>query len=319
MQVLNIILRRLLLLVPLLVGIVLFVFIVMRFSPVDPSVAVFADGPVDAAQLAHFRAEHGLDQPLPVQFVHFVAQLAQGNMGRSLATGQKVSDIIATAMPLTLQLTALGVVLAMVLALTLGVTSAVYRGRWPDQVIRVITLGGVAAPSFWVALLLVQWLSIHLGIFPAGRYINPYDSVSGWLMSMTLPSLSLALPVAAQMTRIIRTSMVEELDRDYVRTARGGGLHPFVVVSRNVLRNALINPLNVLGLRIGYLLGGAVVIETLFSLPGMGMVMIEAVQNNEPAIVQGVVITIAVGFVCVNLIVDILSLLINPKLRGRGA
>ncbi|MEJ7138252.1 ABC transporter permease [Amphibiibacter pelophylacis] len=319
MQVLNIILRRLLLLVPLLVGIVLFVFIVMRFSPVDPSVAVFAEGTVDATQLAEFRHQHGLDRPLPVQFVSFLGQLAQGNMGRSLATGQKVSDIIATAMPLTIQLTVLGVLIAMVLSLTLGVTSAIYRDRWPDQLIRVITLGGVAAPSFWVALLLVQWLAIGLGLFPAGRYINPNDSISGWLMTMTLPALSLALPVAAQMTRIIRTSMVEELDRDYVRTARGGGLHPLVVVARNVLRNALINPLNVLGLRIGYLLGGAVVIETIFNLPGMGMVMINAVQNNEPAIVQGVVITIAVGFIGVNLLVDILSLLINPKLRGRGA
>lgn len=130
------------------------------------------------------------------------------------------------------------------ISFTLGTVSAVFRDRWPDQTIRILTLGGVAAPSFWVALLLVQWFSITFPIFPSSRYVNPADSVYGWLMTMTLPpSLALALPLAAQMTRIVRTSMVEELDRDYVRTARGGGLPPpFVVVGRNVMRNASSTP-----------------------------------------------------------------------------
>jgi peptide/nickel transport system permease protein len=133
---------------------------------------------------------------------------------------------------------------------------------------------------------------------------------------MTLPALSLSLPVAAQLTRIIRTSMVEELDRDYVRTAIGNGLPPIVVVGRNVLRNALINPLTVLGLRVGYLLGGAVIIETIYALPGMGQLMINAVRDGDPAVVQGAVLTIATGFVVVNLVVDILYLLVNPRLRS---
>ncbi|WP_104475586.1 ABC transporter permease [Microterricola pindariensis] len=313
--VLRMIGRRLLGLIPLMLGIVLFVFTIMQFSSTDPAVAVFADAPVSPEQLEQFREEHGLNDPFFVRYIGFLGLLVTGNLGKSLATGQEVTGLIATALPLTLQLTFLGLIIAAVIAFALGTLSAVYRDRWPDHVIRITTLGGVAAPSFWVALLLVQWLSINLSIFPSSRYVNPNDSVVGWIMTMTLPALALALPLAAQLTRIVRTSMVEELDRDYVRTARGGGLHPFVVVGRNVMRNALINPLNVLGLRIGYLLGGAVVIEQMFNLPGMGQLMIEAVKNNEPAVVQGVVLTIALGFVVVNLLVDVLSLLVNPRLR----
>lgn len=311
--------RRLLSLLPLVLGIVLFVFTVMQFSATDPAIAVFADGPVSADQLAQFRAEHGLNDPFLVRYLRFIGLVFTGHLGRSLATGQEVTSMIATALPLTLQLTFLGLVIALVVAFVLGTVSAIFRDRWPDQVIRFVTLLGVAAPSFWVALLLVQWLAIDHPIFPSGRYINPADSLSGWARTMTLPALALAFPIAAQMTRIIRTSMVEELDRDYVRTARGGGLHPAVVVGRNVLRNALINPLNVLGLRVGYLIGGAVVIEQMFSLPGMGSLMIEGVKNSEPAVVQGAVLTIALGFVVVNLAVDVLSLLANPRLRSQVA
>ena len=206
--------------------------------------------------------------------------------------------------------------IAIVLSLIFGVTSALFRDRWPDQVIRVISLGGVAAPSFWLALLMIQYLAVQLGWFPTGGYVNPSDSVSDWLWYMALPALSLSLPVAAQLTRIIRTSMVEELDKDYVRTAIGSGLPYHVVIGRNVLRNALINPLTVLGLRVGYLLGGAVVIEQIFGLPGMGQLMINGVTNGDPAVAQGVVIVIAVGFVVVNLAVDILYLLVNPRLRS---
>jgi peptide/nickel transport system permease protein len=151
--------------------------------------------------------------------------------------------------------------------------------------------------------------------FPTGGYVNPADSLTGWLRTMALPALALSLPVAAQLTRIVRTAVVEELDKDYVRTAIGSGLPPWVVVGRNVLRNALVNPLTVLGLRVGYLLGGAVVIETVFSLPGMGKLMIDAVKNGDPAVVQGVVLTTATGFVVVNLVIDILYLLVNPRLR----
>ncbi|MFE2070083.1 ABC transporter permease [Streptomyces sp. NPDC059467] len=313
--VLRILLRRVALLVPLLLGIVLFVFLVMRFSDVDPASAFFQGANPTPQQLHAFRERNGLLDPLPVRYVHFVGDLLHGDLGTSALTRTPVLDQVLTALPLTLQLTFLGLGIAVVLSLLGGVTAAIHRDRRPDQVIRALSLVGVAAPAFWLALLMIQYLAVDRGWFPSGGYINPEDSVTGWLRTMALPALALSLPVAAQLTRIVRTSVVEELDKDYVRTAIGSGLPPHVVVGRNVLRNALVNPLTVLGLRVGYLLGGAVVIETVFALPGMGKLMIDAVQNGDPAVVQGVVLTTATGFVVVNLVIDILYLLVNPRLR----
>lgn len=314
--ILRILARRIALLVPLLLGIVLFVFLVMRFSDIDPASAFYQGANPTQEQLHQFREDNGLLDPLPVRYVAFVGDLIGGDMGISVLTRSPVIDQITTALPLTMQLTFLGLGVAVLLSLPLGVLAAIYRDRLPDQIIRVVSLTGVAAPGFWLALLMIQYLAVDLGWFPTGGYVNPADSFTGWLKTMTLPALALSLPVAAQMTRIVRTAVVEELDKDYVRTAVGSGLPPVVVVGRNVLRNALINPLTVLGLRVGYLLGGAVVIETIFSLPGMGKLMIDAVKNGDPAVVQGVVITTAVGFVVVNLVIDILYLLVNPRLRG---
>ncbi|MEU1592090.1 ABC transporter permease [Streptomyces sp. NPDC005708] len=307
--------RRVLLLVPLMLGIVLFVFLLMRFSDTDPASAFFQGTDPTPRQLHDFRERNGLLDPLPVRYVHFVGALLHGDMGTSVLTRAPVVEQVTTALPLTLQLTFLGLGIAVVLALLGGVTAAIYRDRPPDQIIRVVSLTGVAAPGFWLALLMIQYLAVDRGWFPTGGYINPADSFTGWLRTMALPALALSLPVAAQLTRIVRTSVVEELDKDYVRTAIGSGLPPRVVVGRNVLRNALVNPLTVLGLRVGYLLGGAVVIETIFSLPGMGKLMIDAVKNGDPAVVQGAVLTTAAGFVVVNLVIDILYLLVNPRLR----
>lgn len=311
--------RRIALLVPLVLGIVLFVFLVMRFSDSDPASAYFQGANPTEEQLHDFRERNGLLDPLPVRYVAFVADLARGDMGVSALTRAPVVEQVTTALPLTMQLTFMGLGIAVVLSLLGGVTAAIYRDRLPDQLIRVVSLTGVAAPGFWLALLMIQYLAVDLGWFPTSGYINPADSFSGWLKTMTLPAFALSLPVAAKLTRIVRTAVVEELDKDYVRTAVGSGLPPVVVVGRNVLRNALINPMTVLGLQVGYLLGGAVVIETIFSLPGMGKLMIDAVKNGDPAVVQGVVLTTAFGFVIVNLVIDILYLLVNPRLRGAEA
>ncbi|MFJ6726491.1 ABC transporter permease [Streptomyces sp. NPDC091281] len=314
--VVRILVRRIALLVPLLLGIVLFVFLVMRFSDADPASAFFQGANPTPEQLHAFRERNGLLDPLPVRYVDFVGGLLHGDLGTSALTRAAVADLVTTALPLTLQLTFLGLAVAVLLALAGGITAAVYRDRLPDQAVRTVSLIGVAAPGFWLALLMIQFLAVERGWFPTGGYINPADSFTGWLRTMALPALALSLPVAAQLTRVVRTSVVEELDKDYVRTALGHGLPRRVVVGRNVLRNALMNPLTVLGLRVGYLLGGAVVIETIFALPGMGKLMIDAVQNGDPAVVQGVVLTTATGFVVVNLVIDILYLLVNPRLRA---
>ena len=165
-----------------------------------------------------------------MRYVDFVGDLLHGDMGISALTRAPVIDQVTTALPLTLQLTFLGLGIAVVLSLLGGVTAAIYRDRLPDQIIRVVSLTGVAAPGFWLALLMIQYLAVDLGWFPTGGYINPADSFTGWLRTMTLPALALSLPVAAQLTRIVRTAVVEELDKDYVRTAIGSGLPPRVVV-----------------------------------------------------------------------------------------
>ncbi len=308
--------RRIALLVPLLLGVILFVFLVMQFSDADPASAFYQGANPTPEQLHQFREDNGLLDPLPVRYAAFVGDLLQGDMGTSALRRTPVIDDIGTALPLTLQLTFMGLAIAIVLGLVFGVTAAIYRDRMPDQVIRVISLVGVAAPGFWLALLMIQYLSVDAGWFESGGYVNPNDSLSGWLKSMAMPAFSLSLPIAAQLTRIVRTAVVEELDKDYVRTAIGSGLPPVVVVGRNVLRNALINPLTVLGLRVGYLLGGAVVTEQIFQLPGMGTLMIDAVKNGDPAVVQGAVLTAAIGFLVINLVIDILYLLVNPRLRS---
>jgi peptide/nickel transport system permease protein len=224
--------------------------------------------------------------------------------------------MIAAAFPLTLQLTFLGVLIAVVVSLPLGIAGALYRDKWPDQMVRVFSIAAVATPSFWLGILLIQWFALGTDpAFPSGGIAAPESGFGGWLNSMTLPALALGIPVAASLIRVVRTSMVEELDRDYVRTAVGNGVPYWEVVSRNVLRNALVTPVTVLGLRIGYLLGGAVVIEMIFALPGMGQLILNGITNLDVNLVQGVVLTISVTFVLVNIAVDLLYLLINPRIR----
>ncbi|MER8084691.1 ABC transporter substrate-binding protein [Streptomyces sp. NPDC058316] len=188
------------------------------------------------------------------------------------------------------------------------------QDRWPDQLFRVLSMAGVAIPSFWLGVPLIQQFALNTRIFPTGGYTSPADSVSGWLTTMALPAISLALPVSASLARLVRTSMVAELDRDYVRTARGNGLPPLLVI-RSVLRNALVTPLTVLGIKVGYMLSGAVVIEAIFDLPGMGKLILEGVTGGDVALVQGTVLTIAIAFLMVNVIVDLLYLLVNPRIR----
>ncbi|CRK56633.1 Oligopeptide transport system permease protein OppB (TC 3.A.1.5.1) [Alloactinosynnema sp. L-07] len=306
-------LRRLAMLPVMILGISFLVFVLLRLSKVDPAYNALGEGASEEARAA-FTAENGLDDPLMVRYFSFLGRLVQGDLGVTLRPAHPVSDRIASAFPLTLQLTALGLLLAVVLALVLGVTGALYRDRWPDHLTRVLSIAGIAVPSFWLGIVLIHNLAVKRPLFPVGGYINPADSVGGWLESMTLPAIALAVPVACSLARLVRTSMVAELDRDYVRTARGNGL-PTALVLRSVLRNALVTPLTVLGLRVGYLLSGAVVIEMLFRLPGMGQLVVQGVAGGDTAIVQGTVITIAVTFLVVNVVVDLLYLLVNPRVR----
>src|SRR5690606_19525559 len=282
--------RRLLQLPIMILGITFLVFVVMSFSNVDPAITALGESASVEAREA-YREANGLNDPLLVRYVAFLGGLLQGDLG----------TFIARALPITLQLTFLGLAVAVVFALVLGVLAALFRDRWPDKAIRVVSVASLATPSFWLAVLLIQAVTLGLGWLPAsGPLPEPSEDLGGYLARMALPALALAVPVVGQLTRVVRTSVVEELDKDYVRTAIGAGIPRHTVVGRNVLRNALITPITVLGLRIGYLIGGAVVIEVIFALPGMGTLILNGVTNNEPNLVQGVTLTVALAFVLIN-------------------
>ncbi|HWC23039.1 MAG TPA: ABC transporter permease [Flexivirga sp.] len=314
-RVLSLVFRRVLTLIPLLFGIALFVFVIMRLSPVNSAVSALGDN-ASAAQIAAYNHEHGLDRSPPVQFVNFLGDLLTGDLGTTHSLNKSVSALVGEALPVTIELTVLGVALAFVIAMVLGIGAALYRDRWPDHLVRILSMAGISIPSFWLALLLIQQFAISRTWLPNAGYVNPGDDFGGFLQAMAMPAISLALPVGCSLARIVRTSMVEELDKDYVRTAYGAGLPPYVVVGRNVLRNALVNPLTVLGLRVGYLLGGTIIIEAIFQMPGMGTLVMQAVTTNDTSLAQGTILVIAGCFVVINLVVDLLYTVANPRLRG---
>ena len=306
--------RRLVALPIMVVGVSFLVFFIMSLSPVDPAYSALGESATPEA-LEAYRNQHGLNDPFFVQYGRYLWNMLHGNLGTYGAGSSSVTDLVAKALPVTLQLTFLGLFFAVIISFPLGVLAALYRDRWPDQVIRVFSVIGIGTPSFWLATLLVMAFVKTLpvsGPLPAFS-VNP----TGWFLRMLLPAIALAVPVIGQMTRVVRTSMVEELDRDYVRTAVGAGIPKNIVVARNVLRNALITPVTVLGLRVGYLMGGAVVIEIIFSLNGMGtVVLLKGIQENWVTLVQGGALVVAIAFIIVNIIVDMLYLLINPRIRS---
>jgi peptide/nickel transport system permease protein len=306
--------RRLLALPFMVLGITLLVFVILQFAPGDQATTALGEGASEQAKEL-YRQENGLNDPIWLQYVHFLGRLVTLDLGNTTPPAQPILGIIAKAFPLTLQLTFWGVVIAVVLSLLLGVTAALFRDRWQDQLIRVFSIAAVATPSFWLGILLIQWFALGTHTFPSGGFVPFSEDPAGYFKSMALPALALGIPVSASLIRVVRTSMVEEMDRDYVRTAVGNGVPRAEVIRKNVLRNALVTPVTVLGLRVGYLLGGAVVIEMIFSLPGMGQLILNGITNNDVNLVQGVTLTIAITFVLVNIIVDVLYLLINPRIR----
>jgi len=311
--------QRLLALPIMVLGVTLLVFIVMSLSTADPARLALGESASPDA-LDAYREERGLNDPVLVRYGRYLAGLVRGDLGESF-TGVRISDMVGENFPVTLQLTFIGLAIAVVIALVLGVVAALYRDKWPDQLIRFISIASLATPSFWLALLLIQAFGNvpgGTGTFPA--VITDWASFTAdpgaYVNQIFLPAFALAVPVAGSLTRVVRTAMVEELDRDYVRTAIGAGIPKRVVVARNVLRNALITPLTVLGLRVGYLMGGAVVIEMIFNIQGMGQLIFQGITRNDVNIVQGVTITVAIAFIVVNLVVDLLYVLVNPRIRS---
>ncbi|MCD8316286.1 MAG: ABC transporter permease [Eggerthellaceae bacterium] len=299
----------------MILGVTILVFFIMSLSPIDQAYSVLGEN-ASESQAEAYRESHGLNDPIILQYFRFLGGLFTGDLGTYGANNASVAERVASALPITLQLTFIGLIIAVVFALILGIISALYRDKWPDQVIRIFSIACIATPSFWLAVLFILLFTSTLHWLPAsGALPGFFTDFSGWAARMALPAISLAIPVIGQLTRVVRTSMVEELDKDYVRTAEGAGIPKGIVIGKNVLRNALITPVTVLGLRIGYLIGGAVIIEVIFNLPGMGMAIVTGVQSNYIMLVQGVVLVVAIAFIIINIIVDMLYILIDPRIR----
>lgn len=306
------VLRRALLAPMIVLGVAFAVFVVIDLSPNDParaSLGVFAD----AEQRARFAAEHGLDDPLPIRFGRFLGDLVRLDLGDSVVRPESVGTLVGMSLPITIQLMLLSTLIALVSALLLGTVAARLEGRMPDRIISALAAVFQSSPPFWVGLLFIQLFAVALGMLPSGGYQPPSTGFPYWFSSIIGPSVVLALPFAAAMTRVIRASMADELAKDYVRTAIGAGLRWPVVLFRNVLRNALITPITVLGVHVGALMSGAILVETVFNLPGMGSLLVSGVSQGDLGVVRGVAIVGAVAFVVVNLLVDVAYLFLNPR------
>lgn len=314
----KLILRRLAISPIILLGVTLAVFIMVDLSPNDPATARL--GPFATQEMREqFAREQGLNDPLPLRYIRFLSELIRLDFGVSAQRPESVGTLIARALPVSIQLMILAILLATLFALVLGTLAAWKEGKLSDRLISSAAAAVHAAPDFWLGLLFIQLFSISLGILPSGGYTPMSAGVMSWLASIIGPAVVLALGIMAALTRIIRASMTDELAKDYVVTARGIGLSWPVVLMRNVLRNALITPITVLGVIVGSLISGAVLVETVFNLPGMGTLLIGAVNSADLGVVRAIAIVAATAFVIVNLIVDTMYLVLSPRSVEAGA
>jgi peptide/nickel transport system permease protein len=305
--------RRLLVLPVVLLGVSILVFMVLHLVPGNPAQVIAGpDAPPETVRAIEI--ELGLDRPLPEQFAAYLGRVVQGDLGRSLRSKRPVLSDVMDALPNTVQLTLLAALITPLIAIPLGIVAAARRGSSTDSGLMLVSMLGITAPVFAIALGLMWVFGYQLRLFPISGYGGPIWTPDG-LRSATLPALALAVGTVATMARLTRSSMLDVLSQDYVRVARAKGLRERVVLLRHGLRNAFLPILTVLGLQVAYLLSGAVVTETVFAWPGIGRLAVFAIQARDFPVVQGAVLVIAVSFVMVNLVVDVLYAFVDPRIR----
>ncbi len=310
------ILRRLAMLVPTLIGMSIIIFLMLRLLPGDiVDIIAGTDAQTDSAARERLRDAMGLSDPLWLQYVNWIGDLLRGDPGTSMRSGQPVSDLLATALPITIELAVLAVVIATVVAIPLGVISAVRRDTGLDYVSRVVGLIGLSLPNFWIATLLLLFTSKAFGWVPSISYIPITEDPIGNLKQFGLPAFAVAIQLMAIIMRMTRTTMLEVLSQDYVRTARAKGLGERLVVYRHALRNALIPVITVIGFQLGALLGSSAIIEVIFGLNGVGNTLLQAIFNRDYPLVQAAVLYLAVVFVLVNLAVDFMYAVLDPRIK----
>jgi ABC-type dipeptide/oligopeptide/nickel transport system permease component len=307
-------LTRLVLTVPVVWLVVSLVFLLIHLVPGDPILQMLGEGatPADITALRH---QYGLDQPLWAQYLHYWAGVVRGDLGSSIRLHDTVARLIAQRYPYTLALTLTALALALALALPAGILAAVRRGRWLDQLLSVVSLFGLSVPGLALGPILILIFSIALGWLPVSG-ANSGDSTSIDWRYLILPAVAMGASLAAILTRMVRTAMLEELGQDYIRTARAKGLSERAVVCRHALPNALVPIVTVVGLQFGALLAGAIVTETIFSWPGLGRLTVSAISNRDYALVQGCLLSIGLTYVLVNLLTDMVYRWVNPRMQG---
>ena len=307
-------LRRLLSAIPVLFIVSLISFGLMRLIPGDPAASI-AGPSATPAQIDQLRRDLGLDEPLLLQLLHYYQGLLRGDFGKSLLLGKGVLAATMERLPVTIGLSLYALVLTLLIGVTSGIIAALRQNTWVDQVAMMIAMLGISIPNFFLGLLMIIFFAVQLGWLPSGGYVPFSQDPIGWLRSTTMPAISLALLQAGLLARITRSGMLEVLRQDYVRTARAKGLPERQVILKHALANALIPIVTVVGIIISLLLSGAVVTEALFSLPGMGQLLTQAVLSRDYPMVQGGLLLVTTFLVVVNILVDILYALIDPRVR----
>lgn len=303
---LNYFLKRLLGLIPTLLIVAVLVFLFVHMLPGDPA-RLAAGQEADEQTVAMVRAELGLDKPLPQQFVNFFSHMLQGDFGTSIRTRRPVSTEIGERFFPTVMLTITSMVWAVIFGMGIGIVSAVYRNKWPDRLGMTLAVSGISFPAFALGMLLMQIFSVQLGWLPT-------VGAATW-KHYILPSITLGAAVAAVMARFTRASFVEVIQEDFVRTARAKGVRETSVVFKHTLRNALIPVVTMMGLQFGFLLGGSILVEAVFNWPGLGRLLVDAVQMRDYPVIQTLVLLFSLEFILINLVVDVLYGYINPTIR----
>ena len=312
---LNFLPRRLLQLIPTLFLVSVMIFLLQQLLPGDPAL-VMAGEEKDPEVIEQIRRQYRLDQPLPLQYLYWIGGVLQGDLGESMRIKQPVASLIADKLPVTLQLATMAMAFALLIGIPAGILSAVKKGTVWDSAANVFALWGLSTPNFWLGILLIFLFSVQLGWLPASGWVSPFEDLGQSLATTVMPAFVLGNAIAAVLMRHTRSAMLQAMSADYVRTARAKGLRERAVVLRHALRNALTPVITLGALEFGTLLSGAVLTEQVFSVPGFGKLIVDAVFNRDYAVVQGVVLVTATVYVLLNLLADVLYVLVNPRLRG---
>ncbi len=311
----NYLLQRLATIVPTLFFVSILIFGLQQLLPGDPAL-ILAGEDRDENVIKYLREKFHLDEPLPMRYLYWIGGVLQGDLGDSLRIQQPVLDLILQKLPVTVQLAAMAIVIALVIGITAGIVSAVLKDSVWDYAANVVALWGLSTPNFWLGIMLILFFSVWLGWLPASGYVSPFEDLKASLAAMIMPAFVLGNAIAAVLMRHTRSAMLQVLNADYVRTARAKGLVERVVVLKHALRNALIPIITLGALEFGTLLSGAVLTEQVFTIPGFGKLIVDAVFNRDYAVVQGVVMFTATVYITLNLLADLAYFLVNPRLRG---